>query len=184
MLLDKIFGQECFLNEIVWAVRLRRPAAAPVAGQARHDPRLREGPRAVLVRLGRGGARALHGARAGDPGEGGARQADRRLVAHHRLADGHEKTGYPTQKPEGIVRRMVGASAGAAVVPRSVRRERHGGAVAQARPPVMIDTSPASVEVMQARLENVPKAAETSRGAGSSLRFSRAAIGNDAPIGQ
>lgn len=32
------------------------------------------------------------------------------MVAHGRLAHGQEKTGYATQKPEGIVRRMVQAS--------------------------------------------------------------------------
>jgi site-specific DNA-methyltransferase (adenine-specific) len=68
---------------------------------------------------------------------------------------GHEKTGYPTQKPEGIVRRMVQAStrpgdwcldffAGSGTL----------GAVAAAlgRRYVLIDSNPEAVRVMRARL--------------------------------
>jgi site-specific DNA-methyltransferase (adenine-specific) len=69
--------------------------------------------------------------------------------------NGAEKTGYPTQKPEGIVRRMVQAStrehdwcldffAGSGTL----------GAVAAklGRRFVLIDSSPDAVEVMRARL--------------------------------
>jgi site-specific DNA-methyltransferase (adenine-specific) len=72
---------------------------------------------------------------------------------------GAERTGYPTQKPEGIVRRMVAAStrpgdwcldffAGSGTL----------GAVAEkmGRRFVLIDSSPAAVAVMRARL---PRAA-------------------------
>ena len=31
-------------------------------------------------------------------------------MAHHRLSHRQEKTGYPTQKPEGLIRRVVAAS--------------------------------------------------------------------------
>ena len=69
--------------------------------------------------------------------------------------NGHEKTGYPTQKPEGVVRRFVTASS------------RHGawcldffagsgtlGAVCQAlgRRYVLVDCNPAAVAVMARRL--------------------------------
>ena len=40
-----IFGRECFLNEIIWAYDYGARSQAPLAGQARHDPRLRQGPR-------------------------------------------------------------------------------------------------------------------------------------------
>ena len=65
LLLDEIFGRECFLNEIIWAYDYGARAAAPLAGQARHDPRLRQGPRALPLRLRGGRPRAVHGARAG-----------------------------------------------------------------------------------------------------------------------
>jgi site-specific DNA-methyltransferase (adenine-specific) len=68
---------------------------------------------------------------------------------------GQEKTGYPTQKPEGIVRRMVHAStrpgdwcldffAGSGTL----------GAVAAAlgRHYVLIDSNPEAVQIMHARL--------------------------------
>jgi site-specific DNA-methyltransferase (adenine-specific) len=69
--------------------------------------------------------------------------------------NGREKTGYPTQKPEGIVRRMVAASsrpgdwcldffAGSGTL----------GAVARDldRRYVLIDENPEAVTVMKARL--------------------------------
>jgi site-specific DNA-methyltransferase (adenine-specific) len=68
---------------------------------------------------------------------------------------GKEKTGYPTQKPEGIVRRMVQASsrpgdwvldffAGSGTL----------GAVARAtgRRFVLVDSNPEAIEVMRNRL--------------------------------
>ena len=188
VLLDEIFGRECFLNEIVWAydygARPRR------RWPAKHDTILvyvkdREGYWFDSAEVEREPYMA--------PGLVTAKKAARGKlptdVWWHTIVSptGREKTGYPTQKPEGIVRRLVGAStrpgewcldpfAGSGTL----------GAVARrlGRRYVMIDTSPAAIEVMRARLENVPKAAETSRGARSSLRFSRAAIGNDAPTGQ
>ena len=69
-------------------LRLRRQAEAALAGEARHDPGLRPRPGPLPLRLGRGRARAVHGAGARDGREGGPGEApDRRLVAHHRLAD-------------------------------------------------------------------------------------------------
>ena len=69
-------------------LRLRRQAEAALAGEARHDPRVRPRPRPVSLRLGGGRARAVHGAGARHGREGRPRQApDRRLVAHDRLAD-------------------------------------------------------------------------------------------------
>jgi DNA modification methylase len=87
-------------------------AQAPLAVQARHDPRVRQEPRALPLRRRRGRPRAVHGAR--------SRRARRRPARGKRPSDtwwhtivhttGREKTGYPTQKPLGIVRRMVAAS--------------------------------------------------------------------------
>jgi site-specific DNA-methyltransferase (adenine-specific) len=69
--------------------------------------------------------------------------------------NGRERTGYPTQKPEGIVRRMVSAStapgdrcldffAGSGTL----------GAVARDldRPFILVDESPAAIAVMRRRL--------------------------------
>ncbi len=85
LLLDEIFGRECFLNELIWAydygARSRR------RWPSKHDTILvyvtRSG-RLLLRRRG-GRPRALHGARPRHAREGRARQAtDRRLVAHDR----------------------------------------------------------------------------------------------------
>ncbi|HST33943.1 MAG TPA: site-specific DNA-methyltransferase, partial [Solirubrobacteraceae bacterium] len=75
--------------------------------------------------------------------------------------NGAEKTGYPTQKPEGIVRRIVGASsrpgdwcldffAGSGTL----------GAVAAklGRRYVLIDSNPEAVRVMRERLGPIVKA--------------------------
>ena len=55
--------------------------------------------------------------------------------------NGAEKTGYPTQKPEGIVRRMrAGLHAPRRLVPRLLRRQRHARRRRrQARPPLRAD---------------------------------------------
>jgi site-specific DNA-methyltransferase (adenine-specific) len=162
LLLDEIFGRECFLNEIVWAydygARSRR------RWPAKHDTIL------VYVR----DPTAYHF---------DSQEVDREpymapgLVTPEKAARGKlptdvwwhtivptrgvEKTGYPTQKPEGIVRRMVCAStrpgdwcldffAGSGTL----------GAVAAklGRRFVLIDSSPRAIEVMRARLPSVGSA--------------------------
>ena len=75
-------------------VRLRREDPQALADQARHDPRLREGSGALLVRLRGGRPRAVHGAGPRDAREGRARQAPhRRLVAHDRADDRSREDG-------------------------------------------------------------------------------------------
>lgn len=111
LLLDEIFGRDCFLNEIIWAYdyggkpRTRWPA--------KHDT--------ILVYVRTPGAHHFD-AEAVDrepymaPGlvtpEKVARGKRPTDVWWHTIVptNGYEKTGYPTQKPAGIVRRMVAAS--------------------------------------------------------------------------
>ncbi|HWH43998.1 MAG TPA: site-specific DNA-methyltransferase [Thermoleophilaceae bacterium] len=157
--LDSIFGRDCFLNEIIWAYdygakpRRRWPA--------KHDT--------ILVYV-RNPERYLFDAEAVDrepymaPGlvtpEKAARGKRPTDTWWHTIVptNGAEKTGYPTQKPEGIVRRMVQAStrpgdrcldffAGSGTL----------GAVCEAlgRDWVLIDSSPDAVAVMRARLASV-----------------------------
>jgi site-specific DNA-methyltransferase (adenine-specific) len=156
LLLDEIFGRRCFLNEIIWAydygARTRR------RWPAKHDTIL------VYVK----DPSAYHfDADAVDrepymaPGlvtpEKAARGKLPTDVWWHTIVPtgGREKTGYPTQKPEGIVRRMVCAStrpgdwcldffAGSGTL----------GAVAArlGRHYVLIDSSPEAVAIMRARL--------------------------------
>jgi site-specific DNA-methyltransferase (adenine-specific) len=111
VLLDELFGRECFLNEIVWAydygARPRR------RWPAKHDT--------ILVYVKDPGrywfdAEAVEREPYMAPGlvspEKAARGKMPVSVIWHTIVSptGREKTGYPTQKPEGIVRRMVQAS--------------------------------------------------------------------------
>jgi site-specific DNA-methyltransferase (adenine-specific) len=77
---------------------------------------------------------------------------------------GHEKTGYPTQKPEGIVRRMVGASTrpGDWCLDFFAGSGTLGAVAAQlGRHYVLIDSNPEAVEIMRARLGGVESAASS-----------------------
>ena len=111
LLLDELFGRECFLNELIWAydygakTRRRWPQ--------KHDT--------ILVYV-RDPARYLFDAEAVDrepymaPGLVTPEQRERgkrpTSVMWHTIVSptGREKTGYPTQKPEALVRRFVQAS--------------------------------------------------------------------------
>jgi len=111
LLLDELFGREQFLNELIWAydygARTRR------RWPAKHDT--------ILVYV-KDAARYFFDGEAVDrepymaPGLVTAEKAARGKlptdVWWHTIVptNGREKTGYPTQKPEGIVRRMVQAS--------------------------------------------------------------------------
>ncbi len=69
--------------------------------------------------------------------------------------NGAEKTGYPTQKPEGIVRRMVSASTrpGDWCLDFFAGSGTLGAVAAQlGRRYVLIDSNPQAVEIMRARL--------------------------------
>ena len=111
VLLDALFGRECFLNEIVWAYDYG--AKAKRRWPTKHDT--------ILVYV-KDPARYWFDSTAVDrepymaPGlvtpekaELGKLPTD---VWWHTIVSptGREKTGYPTQKPEGILRRIVQAS--------------------------------------------------------------------------
>ncbi|MDW5592924.1 site-specific DNA-methyltransferase [Conexibacter stalactiti] len=111
LLLDELFGRDCFLNEIIWAYDYG--AKPRTRWPAKHDT--------ILVYVRTPGAHHFD-AEAVDrepymaPGlvtpEKAARGKRPTDVWWHTIVptNSAEKTGYPTQKPEGIVRRMVTAS--------------------------------------------------------------------------
>jgi site-specific DNA-methyltransferase (adenine-specific) len=156
LLLDEIFGRECFLNEIVWAYDYG--ARAKRRWPAKHDTIF------VYVK----DARAYHfDGEAVDrepymaPGLVSAEKAARGKlptdVWWHTIVptNGREKTGYPTQKPEGIVRRMVQASTrpGDRCLDCFAGSGTLGAVAAQlGRRYVLIDSNPEAVRVMRARL--------------------------------
>jgi site-specific DNA-methyltransferase (adenine-specific) len=155
--LDGLFGRACFLNEIVWAYdyggRSRR------RWPAKHDT--------ILVYV-KDPDRYLFDAEAVDrepymaPGLVGPEKAARGKLPtdvwwHTIVATGgRERTGYPTQKPEGVVRRMVAASSrrgGWCLDPFAGSGTL--GAVARAldRRFVLVDESADAIAVMARRLD-------------------------------
>jgi len=158
--LDALFGRECFLNEIIWAYDYG--ARTTKKWPAKHDT--------ILVYVKDPKRYHFDSAEVDRepymaPGlvtpEKAARGKLPTDVWWHTIVSptGKEKTGYPTQKPEGILRRMIAASsrpgdrvadffAGSGTL----------GAVAQTlgRRFVCIDASADAVEVMRKRLGDGP----------------------------
>jgi site-specific DNA-methyltransferase (adenine-specific) len=158
LLLDELFGRDAFLNEIIWAYdygakpRRRWPA--------KHDT--------ILVYVRTPGAHHFD-ADAVDrepymaPGLVSAEKAARGKrptdVWFHTIVptNGAEKTGYPTQKPIGVLRRLVAASSrpgGWCLDPFAGSGTL--GAVCQelGRRFVLVDSSPVALEVMRRRLDD------------------------------
>ena len=160
LLLDEIFGRECFLNELIWAYDYG--ARTKRRWPAKHDT--------ILVYV-----------KDPDHYHFDSQQVDREpymapgLVTPEKVAlgklptdvwwhtivptSGREKTGYPTQKPEGIVRRMVQAStrAGDWCLDFFAGSGTLGAVAAQlGRHYVLIDSNPEAVQIMRARLGQQP----------------------------
>jgi site-specific DNA-methyltransferase (adenine-specific) len=156
LLLDEVFGRDSFLNEIVWAydygarARRRWPAKHDTILVYVKDPELYWFDSEAVDRepyMAPGLVTAEKAARGKLPTD----------VWWHTIVSptGKEKTGYPTQKPEGVLRRIVQASsrpgdwcldcfAGSGTL----------GAVAAAlgRRYVLIDCNPEAVAVARKRL--------------------------------
>jgi site-specific DNA-methyltransferase (adenine-specific) len=159
VLLDELFGRDCFLNEIVWAYdyggrpKRRWPAKHDtilvyVKDRAQYHFDLEAVEREPYMAPGLQTPERI--ARGKSPTD----------VWWHTIVPttSREKTGYPTQKPEGVVRRIVAASsrpggwcldffAGSGTL----------GAVCRGlgRRFVLIDENPAAVAVARARLERL-----------------------------
>ena len=168
LLLDEVFGRDAFMNELIWSYdygakpRRRWPA--------KHDT--------ILVYVRTPGqhwfdADAVEREPYMAPGLVSAEKAARGKrptdVWFHTIVptNGREKTGYPTQKPEGVLRRMVAASsrpgawcldpfAGSGTL----------GAVCQAlgRRFVLVDHNPVAIDVMTRRLSRDPESSRAPAG--------------------
>jgi len=171
LLLDELFGRECFLNEIIWAYDYG--ARTKRRWPAKHDT--------ILVYV-RDPSAYFFDAVAVDrepymaPGlvtpEKAAKGKLPTDVWWHTIVPtrGHEKTGYPTQKPLGIVRRMVQASTrpGDWCLDFFAGSGTLGAAAAElGRHYVLIDSNPEAVRVMRERLGAGGRGVETDRGPGS-----------------
>lgn len=158
VLLDALFGRDCFLNEIIWAYDYG--ARSKKKWPAKHDN--------ILV-YAKNPEKYYFNNEAVDrepymaPGlvtpEKAAKGKLPTDVWWHTIVSptGKEKTGYTTQKPEGVVRRIVQASsepgdwvldffAGSGTL----------GAVAEKteRRFLLVDSNPDAIEVMRKRLGN------------------------------
>ena len=111
ILLDGVFGRECFINEIIWAYdyggRSKRRWAAKhdtilVYAKNRDGYFFDQGAVERIPYMAPGLVSAEKAARGKLPTD----------VWWHTIVAtrGSEKTGYPTQKPEGVLRRIVSAS--------------------------------------------------------------------------
>jgi len=156
LLLDELFGREAFLNELVWAYdygakpRRRWPAKHDTILVYVRDPAAYHFDLEAVERepyMAPGLAGAAKAARGKAPTD----------VWWHTIVSptGREKTGYPTQKPEGLLRRMVQASTrpGALCLDPFAGSGTLGAvAAALGRRYLLMDDNPEAVRVMRARL--------------------------------
>jgi len=156
LLLDEIFTRECFLNEIIWAYDYG--ARSKRRWPAKHDT--------ILVYVKNASAYFFDADRVDRepymaPGlttpEKAARGKLPTDVWWHTIVptNGREKTGYPTQKPEGVIRRMLQASTrpGDWCLDFFAGSGTLGAVAAQlGRRYVLIDSNPEAVSIMRARL--------------------------------
>jgi site-specific DNA-methyltransferase (adenine-specific) len=156
VVLDRIFGRECFLNEIVWAydygARTRR------RWPAKHDT--------ILVYVkdpdryffdGEAVDREPYMAPGLQTPERAARGKLPTDVWWHTIVSptGREKTGYPTQKPLGVLRRIVQASSREGdwcLDPFAGSGTLGAACLELGRRPVLCDESPEAAAVMSDRL--------------------------------
>lgn len=161
ILLDKIFGRECFLNEIIWAYDYG--AKAKTRWPAKHDN--------ILLYVKNPGnyifnSHTIDREPYMAPGLVGPEKAERGKLPTdtwwHTIVgtNGKERTGYPTQKPLGVINRIIQASslpgqtvldffAGSGTVGESCLKYNRNF--------ILIDNNPTALEVMAKRF---PKSSE------------------------
>ncbi|WP_243695299.1 DNA-methyltransferase [Agromyces protaetiae] len=159
VLLDALFGRECFLNELIWAYDYG--AKSKRKWPTKHDTILVyvKNPDAYWFDSTAVDREPYMAPGLVTPEKAAAGKLPTDVWWHTIVSPtGREKTGYPTQKPEGVLRRIVQAStregdwvldffAGSGTT----------GAVAEAlgRRFVLVDENPEAIQVMRARFEEV-----------------------------
>ncbi len=156
VMLDALFGRDCFLNEVIWAYDYG--ARAKRKWPAKHDNIL------VYVKNPTGyyfnsdevdrEPYMAPGLVTAEKAALGKLPTD---VWWHTIVSptGREKTGYPTQKPEGLLRRAVAASSreGDWVLDFFAGSGTLGAVAGKlGRRFVCVDSNPQAVEVMRSRL--------------------------------
>ena len=160
VLCDAIFGRDCFLNEIVWAYDYG--ARTKSRWPAKHDD--------ILVYVKDPGrywfdAEAVERIPYMAPGLVGPEKAARGKLPTDTWwqtivpPGGAERTGYPTQKPVAVLRRVISAScpAGGVVADFFAGSGTVGAAALElGRRFLLVDSNPAAVAVMARRLGSTP----------------------------
>ncbi|MFT4258119.1 MAG: site-specific DNA-methyltransferase [Microbacterium sp.] len=156
VMLDAVFGRDSFLNELIWAYDYG--AKSRRRWPTKHDTILVyvKNPRTYVF-----DSEAVDREPYMAPGLVTAEKAERGKlptdVWWHTIVPttGREKTGYPTQKPEGILRRIVAASSrpGDRVLDLFAGSGTTGAvAAALGRDAVLVDNNPEAVRVMAERM--------------------------------
>jgi site-specific DNA-methyltransferase (adenine-specific) len=159
VLLDDLFGRECFLNEIIWAYDYG--ARTKRRWPAKHDT--------ILVYVKDPAAYHFDAAEVDrEPYMAPGLQTPQRAAAGKLPVDvwwhtivptrGRERTGYPTQKPEGVVRRALAASSrpGGWCLDFFAGSGTTGAVAAKlGRRFVLVDDNPEAVAICRARLEGL-----------------------------
>jgi len=160
ILLDQIFGRECFLNEIIWAYDYG--ARTKKKWPSKHDNILLyvKNPDDYIFNYDE-----IERIPYMAPGLVGPEKAERGKTLTdtwwHTIVSptGKEKTGYPTQKPLGILKRIVQVSSrpGDTVLDFFAGSGTTGEAAFQlGRKFILIDNNREAVDVMTQRLAHVP----------------------------
>jgi site-specific DNA-methyltransferase (adenine-specific) len=156
VLLDAVFGRECFLNEIIWAYDYG--ARSRSRWPAKHDNILwyAADPDCYTFNFD-----AMDRIPYMAPGlvseEKAARGKTPTDTWWHTIVptNGRERTGYPTQKPLGILRRIIAVHSrpGDAVLDFFAGSGTTGeAALAAGRNAILVDNNPAALETMEKRL--------------------------------
>ena len=163
VMLDAVFGRDCFLNELIWAYDYG--AKSRSRWPTKHDT--------ILVYVKTPGKHVFNSDDIDRepymaPGLVTAEKAARGKlptdVWWHTIVPttGREKTGYPTQKPEGILRRIVQASSrpGDRVLDLFAGSGTTGAvASALGRRAVLVDDNPEAIRIMHERMPHAETAA-------------------------
>ncbi|MDE0232484.1 MAG: site-specific DNA-methyltransferase [bacterium] len=156
VLLDSMFGRDCFLNEIIWAydygarARRRWPTKHDNILVYVKDPRRYHFDNEAVDRE----PYMAPGLVTAEKAERGKLPTD---VWWHTIVSptGREKTGYPTQKPEGVLRRIVQASSreGDWVLDFFAGSGTTGAVASElGRRFILVDNNPEALAVMRHRL--------------------------------
>ncbi|WP_412959957.1 DNA-methyltransferase [Microbacterium sp. 179-I 3D2 NHS] len=165
VMLDAVFGRDCFLNELIWAYDYG--AKSRRRWPTKHDTILVyvKNPRAYVF-----DSDAVDREPYMAPGLVTAEKAARGKlptdVWWHTIVPttGREKTGYPTQKPEGVLRRIIAASSrqGDRVLDLFAGSGTTGAvASALGRDAVLVDDNPEAIRIMSERMPHAEVARRT-----------------------